>query len=102
MMRNSQQLREVFSDFFVRHPQPDGRVRIPLGTSERVADLRGLQNGERVLLVMPGELQAEATVIGEPWHGTTYWYGVLDSIEAIQDITPTPADARPAASAAQS
>lgn len=65
MTQQPHQLREVFSDFFVRHPEPDGKVRIPLGTSERVLDLRGLRDGERVLLLMPGELRAEATVKGE-------------------------------------
>lgn len=91
-------LHEVFSDFVIRRPQPDGTVRIPLGTASADApDLLGLHDGERVLLVMPGELRAEATVVGEPWQGTTYWYGILDSMEAIQDITPTAQPASPVA-----
>jgi len=97
MTQHNENLREVFSDFFVRHPQPDGTVRIPLGTSERMPDLRGLRKGERVLLVMPGELQAEATVTNESWQDTIYWYGILDSIDAIQDISPATQPAVPLA-----
>ncbi len=98
MTERTHQLNEVFSDFFVREELPDGRVRIPLGSaSERTPDLLGLHDGERVLLVMPGELQAESTVTGEPWHGTIYWYGIIDSIENIEDISPAPQPAEPRA-----
>ena len=80
-------LREVFSDFVHRERRSDGTVRIPLGAAtEQTPDLLGLHDGEHVLLAMPGELQAEASVQGEPWQGTTYWYGILDSMKAIQDI----------------
>lgn len=98
MTQQSHRLREVFSDFCVREEHPDGSVRIPLGSaSERTPDLLGLHDGERVLLVMPNELQAEAYVESDSRNGRTYWYGILDSIEAIQDIAPAPQPAEPLA-----
>lgn len=96
MTQQSHQRREVFSDFFVREERPDGSVRIPLGSaSERTPDLLGLHDGEQVLLVMPNELQAEAHVESDSHNGRTYWYGILDSIDAIQDISPAAQPAAP-------
>jgi hypothetical protein len=65
-------MRALFADF--NRPDDDpalGRF-ITLGTESRVEELRGLEEGERVLLKEPGELQAQVYVVsrmvrGEKW-----------------------------------
>lgn len=86
-------MRDVFSDFMLVHPLPDGRVRIALGTVETADDLAGLRDGDRVRLVYPGNLEAEATIETEPWQGTQYYYGVVVSRAAIRAIEEAPAAA---------
>ena len=50
---------------------------IPLGTEGRNEELRGLEDGERVLLKDPDELQAEGRVVSRMARGEKRWLGVL-------------------------
>ena len=79
-------MREVFSDFMLVHPLPDGRVRVALGTAETANDLVGLRAGDHVKFVYPGNLEADATIETEPWEGTRYYYGVVASRGAIRVV----------------
>jgi hypothetical protein len=87
-------MREVFSDFTRLEDRPDGTVRIPLG-SDKHADLRDLRDGERVLVRLPGELEAEATAQSIPWQGAHFWYALVTSRTAIH-IIETDASSKPA------
>jgi hypothetical protein len=81
-------MREIFTDFMRLERRPDGTVRIPLGSQELSPDLEGLTDGERVCLVYPHELEAEATVAHERRDGDTVWYASISSMAAIRDIHP--------------
>jgi len=81
-------MREVFSDFMRLERRPDGSVRIRLGAEGSAADLTGLVAGERVRVIYPGELVAQATIAREVHDGRTFLYALLPSVEAIHDIHP--------------
>jgi hypothetical protein len=81
-------MRELFTDFMRLERRPDGTVRIPLGSQELSPDLEGLTDGERVRLVYPHELEAEATIARERRDDYTLWYATLSSMAAIHDIHP--------------
>lgn len=53
--------------------------------------LAGLTEGERVLLVEPNELQAEAVVRMIEIGGRIFWFGEIGDESAIQIIHPNPA-----------
>ena len=50
---------------------------IPLGLAEDIPELRNLTEHETVILVMPGELQAEGYVTQRVLMVGHYWYGVV-------------------------
>lgn len=76
-------MRDLFSDFTRLDRRPDGTVRVWLGAERPFNDLAGLVNGERVRVVMPGELLAEGIAESEHTDGWTIWYAVVPSIDAI-------------------
>lgn len=66
-------------------------ARIGLGVflgEERALELAGLSEGERVVLVEPNELQAEAIVRLVEVSGRRFWFGEIGDPEAIQVIYP--------------
>jgi hypothetical protein len=77
-------MRELFADFNSLDEDPELGRFITLGTESRVDELRGLEEGERVLLKEPGELQAQAYVVSQMVRGEKWWQGVLTGeIEVI-------------------
>lgn len=70
-------------------PTPDVGEGVFLG-EERAPALAGLTEGERVLLVEPNELQAEATVRMIAVGGRRWWFAEIGDPDAIQVIYPDP------------
>jgi hypothetical protein len=70
-------------------PTADVGVGVFLGDvhTSAPADLR---EGERVLLVEPNELQAEAIVRMVELNGRRWWFGDIGDPDAIQVIYPAP------------
>lgn len=62
---------------------------------EQAPGLVGLTEGERVLLVEPHELQAEATVRVIALGGRRVWFGEIGDPDAIRVIYPGPALSAP-------
>ena len=85
-------MRELFGDFNALAEDSDLGRYIALGTESRNAELRGLEEGEHVLLKEPNELQAEAGIVGRMVRGERWWLGVLTGeIEVIYREPSTPA-----------
>jgi hypothetical protein len=82
------ELRQVFADFARLEERPGLGLSVPLGREDRTPELARLQEGERVLLVEPDNLRAEGTVKHVDSGGYRYWFGILESMAAIQDIDP--------------
>jgi hypothetical protein len=83
--------REVYSDFNDYERLPDGSVRVALGPQSLLKTLEPLadpQDGEAVMVVLPGELEAAGTLVREPLEQGIFWYAVLPSWEAIHNIYP--------------
>lgn len=75
-------MRSIFADFsdLAHHTRPGERgPRMPLGFEGADADLTGLCEGEEVLLVEPGEVEAPGIVISEQTPEGRYWYGIVTS-----------------------
>lgn len=68
-------------------PSPNVGLGVFLGAVHAPA-LADLCEGERVLLVEPNELQAEATVRKVEVDGRTFWFGEIGDRDAIQVIYP--------------
>jgi hypothetical protein len=51
---------------------------LPLGYETQYPALRDLQEGQRVIVAMPGELWAEARATTRDDERGRYWYGELD------------------------
>ena len=81
-------MRELFSDFMEIERRADGTLRLPLGAEQAIPELRGLVDGEHVLLIYPENLEAEAIVTHEQQAGWTLWYAILSGEQAIHDIHP--------------
>ncbi|HEY7834113.1 MAG TPA: hypothetical protein VIG30_11125 [Ktedonobacterales bacterium] len=89
-------MRELFADFNSLDLDPDLGRYIPLGTAERNEELRGLVDGERVLLKEPNELQAEGRVVSRVVRGEQWWLGVLTGdIQVIYQERASTADSSP-------
>lgn len=78
--------REILADFARLEERPDLGLSVPLGREDRLPELAGLAEGERVLLVEPDNLWAEGWVKSVESGGYRYWFGILDSMAAIHDI----------------
>jgi len=81
-------MRQLFADFARLEERPDLGLSMPLGRVDLSPELAELQDGERVLLVEPGELYAPAIVRPLEAQGYHFWYAVLDSRAAIHDLEP--------------
>ena len=81
-------MRTLFADFMDLLERPGLGLSVPLGTEDVVPDLSELHPGERVLLVQPDELRAEATVQPVEAHGRRCWYGIMESRAVIEIIDP--------------
>ena len=79
---------EVFADFARLEERPGLGLSVPLGREDRTPTLAALTDGERVLLIEPDNLMAEGVAQSLMSGGYRYWYGVLESMAAIQDIDP--------------
>ncbi|HEV7129779.1 MAG TPA: hypothetical protein VGN32_20270 [Ktedonobacterales bacterium] len=80
-------MREVFSDFMRLERRSNGTVRVWLGAEQGNPDLKGICDGQRVLVIYPGELQAEGTVEHEQHGEWVTWYAIVPSWDTIQDIS---------------
>jgi hypothetical protein len=77
-------MRELFADFNSMDDDPELGRFIPLGPESRDAELRGLAEGERVLLKDPNQVQAKGYVVSRTVRGEKWWLGVLTGeIEVI-------------------
>lgn len=81
-------MREIFNDFNRLERRPDGTVRIQLGIEGKSPQVSGLIDGERVRVIYPSELVAEALATHEEQNGFIVWYGEIASMDAIRDIHP--------------
>jgi hypothetical protein len=70
-------------------PTPQMGIGVFLG-EEHAPPLADLTEGERVLLVEPNELCAEAAVHKIELDGRTVWFGEIGDPDAIQVIYPDP------------
>jgi hypothetical protein len=52
-------------------------------------ELADLTDGERIVLVEPGELYAPAAARPVEAQGYHFWYGVLESRAVIHDLEPS-------------
>ena len=68
-------------------PGRDMGLGVFLGEAHSPA-LANLVEGERVLLVEPNELQAEATLRKVELDGRTFWFGEIGDRDAMQVIYP--------------
>jgi hypothetical protein len=79
-------MRTFFADFNNLDEDPELGTFIALGTAREHAELRGLREGERVLLREPDELQAEGYVVSRMVCGEQWWLGVITGdIEVIYE-----------------
>jgi hypothetical protein len=69
---------EVVADFarLNRRPGFEGES-IPLGTDQTRPELGAFADGQRVLLIEPGNLKAEGTIAIRVVDGVRYYYGVI-------------------------
>jgi len=81
-------MRQIFNDFMRLERRPDGSIRIPLGSEQSTPALVGLTTGDRVELIYPDNLAAEATVEHVEHNGRVLWYAILPNEDAIVDIHP--------------
>jgi predicted xylose isomerase-like sugar epimerase len=81
-------MRELFADFARLEERPGLGLSVPLGRVDLSPELADLHNGERVLLVEPGELYAQTIVRPLEAQGYHFWYAVLESRAAIHDLEP--------------
>jgi hypothetical protein len=80
----SRTMRELFADFNSLDEDPELGRFITLGAESQVEELRGLEDGEHVLLQDPGELEAEAYVVSRTVRNEKWWLGILTGkIEVI-------------------
>ena len=70
-------MRTLFADFNSMDVDDELGRFVPLGTEDRNEELRGLVEGERVLLREPNELQAEGRVVSRVVRREKWWLGVL-------------------------
>lgn len=73
----------------LKRPQAQLGVGVFLG-EEYAPDLAGLADGERVVLIEPNELRAEATVRLIELSGRKFWFGEIGDPAAIEVIYPDP------------
>lgn len=92
-------MRALFADFNSMDEDPELGRFIALGTAREQAELRGLHEGERVLLREPNELQAEGYVVSRMVRGEQWWLGVITG--AIEVIYQEPSQAASPAPRAQ-
>lgn len=80
-------MREVFADFanMSARPELDLGNCIPLGREDIKPALDGLRDGEPVLLVEWGELQAPGIARLIERDGIRHWYGLVNR-EDIRDV----------------
>jgi hypothetical protein len=77
-------MRTLFADFNSMDEDPALGRFIALGTASEHDELRGLRDGERVLLQEPCELQAEGYVVSRMVRDQQWWLGVITgTIEVI-------------------
>ena len=69
------------------HPELGLGLSVCLGSESDLA-LAGLQEGEMVMLIEPNELQAAGIAHHVLIKGQGYWFGELESRQAIQVIYP--------------
>jgi hypothetical protein len=83
-------MREVFADFARLGERPDLSLglAIPLGREDYSPALDELKDGERLMLVMPGELYAPGIARSIDSQGKRYWFGVIESRTAIHELAP--------------
>lgn len=93
-------MRSIFADFsdLAHHTLPGERgPRVPLGFEGTDADLMGLLEGEEVLLVEPGEVEAPGIVISELTPEGCYWYGIVTAPwRLLEDSSASANSAAPA------
>lgn len=71
-------MREIVADFARLNQRPEfAGESIPLGTERARPELREFTDGQRVLLVEPGNLRAEGTITIRVVDGVPYYYGVV-------------------------
>ena len=81
-------MRHIFADFARLGEHHGLGLSIPLGRVDRSPELANLTDGERVLLVEPGNLYAEGVVQVQEEGGYRWWYGVIESRAAIHTLAP--------------
>ena len=81
-------MRQLFADFARLEERPGLGLSVPLGRVDLSPELADLQEGERVLLVEPGELYAPAIVRPVEAAGLHFWYAVLEGRAVIHDLEP--------------
>jgi hypothetical protein len=79
-------MRRLFADFARLEERPGLGLSAPLGRVDLSPELADLRDGERVLLVEPGELYAPAIVRQVEAQGYHFWYAVVDSRASICDL----------------
>jgi len=79
---------QVFADFARLEERPGLGLSVPLGREDRTPSLAALTDGEPIVMVEPDNLMAEGIAQSLMSGGFRYWYGVLASMAAIQDIEP--------------
>jgi hypothetical protein len=70
-------MRHLFADFARLGERPSLGLAIPLGREDRSPELAKLTDGERVLLVEPGDLYAEGVAQVQVEGDDRWWYGVI-------------------------
>lgn len=71
-------MREVIADFARLNQRPEfAGESIPLGTERIRPELGEFSDGQRVLLVEPGNLRAEGMITIRVVDGVRYYYGVV-------------------------
>ena len=84
-------MRTLLADFNSMDVDDELGRFVPLGTEDRNEELRGLVEGERVLLKEPNELQSEGRIVSRVVRGEKWWLGVLTG--EIQVIYQEPSQA---------
>ena len=81
-------MRQLFADFARLEERPGLGLSVPLGRVDLSPELAELTDGERVLLVEPGDLYAPAIVRPVEAAGLHFWYAVLEGRPVIHDLEP--------------
>ena len=83
-------MQHIIADFGRMQPRPEiapnGANVIPLGPTERRADIQQIADNEAVILIEPENLQATGYITRRTINGVEYGYGVVTS--PLQDIHP--------------